>query len=290
MFRSSWYVCLAVPLLFTSCSSSDADTADRFNEESLMYQIQERGVLRVAVPQDSPPWASGGGRPRGFLVDLGTFIAEDLEVDAEFVGADSNEMSRLVADESVDVAFPLRAVTFKALREETAEIGFAFASPFFVAHQRLLVANGSGIDQIADLDGGSACAVVDEATQVDISTLVDVDLVDAVSSTECLLAMKQDRIDAVTSVDALLASMQVELEASGSRSYEIVGDELNTEGYAAMTPPGSMAGYVIGELNDLEEDGRWLESYDEWLADYLGPLDAPPDLTLQDAASLYPPE
>ena len=292
MLRPVTAALLAIALVpLGACSTDEGTAAERFGEESAMYAIQQRGELRVAVPEKAAPFADQkGDRDEGFLVDLGRYIADDLEVDVAYVSADSEEMSHLAADGTVDVAFPLRPVTHAALRDETASVGFAFASPFFVAHQRLLVPEDSGIEQVQDLAGQTVCAAINDETQVDLTKLVDAEIENAVSPIECLEALKRGRVDAVTSPNAALAIMEAALETRMDTPLAIVGDDLNTEGYAAMTAPGSMTTYVIDVLNDVEEDGRWLDSYNRWLAEYLGEVEGPPDLTLQDAAALFPPE
>jgi ABC-type amino acid transport substrate-binding protein len=277
---------MTLVLLLWSCGGSEEEA--RFNENTPMYEIQQDGVLRVAVP-DTPPFGSADAS-EGFSVDVGRRIAEDLEVEAEFVIADSEEMGQLAAYEIVDLGFPLTPLTFDALRVDAVETGYAFATPYFVGHQRLLVTEGSGAEQPADLEGESVCSFIDQDTQVDLADLVNAEVQQASSPQECAAALKKGRVDAVTASDAVLVALEIDLEDSGKTSYEIVGDELNTEGYAAVTLPGSMATYVIGELNDVEEEGLWLDLYNEWFEPYLGPVEEPPQLTLQDAASLYPPE
>jgi ABC-type amino acid transport substrate-binding protein len=277
-------VSLALVALITWGCGGDAEDVE-FGETSPMYAIQQEGVLRVAVP-DTPPFGSSDAS-EGFSVDLGREIAEDLGVEAEFVTADSEEMGQLVAYEIVDVGFPLEPLTYEALRNDSLETGYAFASPYYIAHQRLLVPGNSDVKDLEDLEGERICSYIDERTQVDVSTLVDAEVTEAGSLDGCGTALRKGRADAVTASDALLAGLAIDL---GANDYEIAGDELNTEGYAAMTLPGAMASYVIGFLTAVEEEGVWLELHEKWLEPTLGPANEPPQLTLQDAASLYPPE
>jgi polar amino acid transport system substrate-binding protein len=271
-----------IALVLAGCGSSE-DEDVKFSEDTPMFAIQENGVLRIAVPE-LPPFGAADAS-KGFSVALGKELAQGLEVEAEPVTADSKEMGYLVSAQIVDIAFPLRPVTYDALRIEGPETGYSYASPYYVAHQRLLVPSGSGVEQLDDLDGKEICSYINHETQVDVSQLVDAEVTQATTLDECRRALGSGRVDAVTASDALLASIQIEL----GDEYSIVGDQLNTEGYAAQTLPGAMATYVIGQLNDMEEDGRWAELYDKWLEPHLGAVDAPPDLTLQDAAALYPP-
>jgi ABC-type amino acid transport substrate-binding protein len=275
---------IAAVLLSSACGS---DSESEFSENSPMYAIQQDGALRIAVPDFSPFGSADAAE--GFSVELGRFIAADMDVEAEIVTADSQEMGQLVALGIVDVAFPLTPLTYDALRNTAPEVGYAFATPYYVAHQRLLVEKGSGIKQTTDLEGKHVCSYINRTTQVDISRLVDADVTQVSDVAACERAMRKGTVDAVTASDALLVGLAEDLELSGPRSYEIVGDELNTEGYGVAALPGAMAGYVITQLNEIEEDGRWLKLYSKWFEPYLGSVDEPPQLTLQDAASLYPP-
>ena len=281
-------LCLAllVALVSVGCGESDADDDLRFSENSPMYGIQQEGVLRVAVP-DIPPFGSPDGS-EGFSSDLGRQIAADLQVEAEIVTADSDEMGALTAYGIVDVGFPLTPVTYGMLRDRAPNAGYAFASPYYIAHQRLLVPEESTVEQLADLEGKRICSFIYERTQVDVSRLIDAEVIEATSIDECRRMLGAGKVDAITAIDSLLASTRIALQKKGD--FVIVGDQLNTEGYAAVTLPGGMATYVIGELNDIEADGIWLELYNRWLEPHLGPVPGPPDLTLQDAASLFPPE
>jgi ABC-type amino acid transport substrate-binding protein len=275
---------IAAVLLTSACGS---DSESEFSENTPMFEIQQEGTLRIAVPDFSPFGSSDGSE--GFSVELGRFIAADIGAEAEVVTADSREMGQLVALGIVDIAFPLTPLTYDELRDTAPEIGYAYATPYYVAHQRLLVEEGSNIKQTADLEGKQVCSYINRSTQVNISRLVDADVTQASDVGECELGMRKGTADAVTASDALLVGLAEDLEKAGSKSYQIVGDELNTEGYGVAALPGAMAGYVITQLNEIEEDGRWLELYSKWFEPYLGPADEPPQLTLQDAASLYPP-
>lgn len=282
---------IAALALLAACSPSES-AEERFNENSPMYAIQQDGVLRVAVPGIQPFGSANG---KGFAPEFGRYIAEDLGVDVEFVEMDSTEMGIGVGGAIVDLAFPLAPITYQALRVDAEDGDYAYASPYLIAHQRLLVpgdAEGdSAAEQLSDLGKNARiCSYIDKGTQVDVSKLTEAEVIEVSSPDACVQSLGSRKADAATAVDTHLTTMKIALEKRGDLSWHIVGDQLNTEGYAAMALPGAMATYIIGELNDIEEEGLWLEYYNEWLEPHLGPVEGPPDLTLQDAASLFPPE
>ena len=52
-----------------------------------LNQVLEAGVVKIAVPQDSPPFGSVGtdGEPQGYDVEVAKLVAENLEVDLELI-------------------------------------------------------------------------------------------------------------------------------------------------------------------------------------------------------------
>lgn len=125
-------------------------------EENIMGQIQARGVMRIGIPSDHPPFAivEAGAEPQGFVVDLGTLAAESLGVEPEFIAAPSDdllEMIRIDPDEcgtetDLDLAFPMVPITEKLITS------FTFTDPYWVGHTRSLLENGNEIDRGPDVE------------------------------------------------------------------------------------------------------------------------------------------
>ncbi|WP_111495331.1 transporter substrate-binding domain-containing protein [Marinobacter bohaiensis] len=77
-----WAHRLLAPLL-ALCAAFGAVTT----HANTLDDIQQRGVLKVAVPQDFPPFGSIGTdmQPQGYDIDMARLIAEDLDVDVELI-------------------------------------------------------------------------------------------------------------------------------------------------------------------------------------------------------------
>lgn len=115
-------------------------------EQNVMGQIQERGVMRIGLPSDFPPFAIvEEGEPDGFLIDLSELIAQALGVEPQFIPAPSDELLEMVSWEApenpedpppetgADVVFPMVPITERLVRKHT------FADPYWVGHTREIV-------------------------------------------------------------------------------------------------------------------------------------------------------
>jgi ABC-type amino acid transport substrate-binding protein len=277
---------LLFALVLSGCvpAEEDDDRIVNFDaEENLMGRIQDRGVLRIGIEADVPPWASSEiGDPEGFTVDLGQLVADSLGVDAEFVTADRSLLPAMVVDGDVDIAFPLIPTTEELLIE------YGLTDPYFVAHQRLLVSAGSEIAGVDDLSGQDVCSVANNDTGVDLETLNPAieEVVIATTAEECLDLITAGQVEAVTGPDLILLSL-----ASQEDGFEIVGDDLTTEGYGAVVSRGTggFDGFVDGVFAEADREFYWTELYEQWVSPVTGEPAPPfPTMNLEEAATLFP--
>lgn len=132
--------------LVTACVPPE-ESNDRIRtydpEQNIMGEIQQRGVMRIGLPSDFPPFAIlDGETPEGFLVDVGQLIADALGVQPEFVAAPSDELLAMVSvdaddpegETEADLVFPMTPITERLVK------GFTFADPYWVGHTREIVA------------------------------------------------------------------------------------------------------------------------------------------------------
>jgi ABC-type amino acid transport substrate-binding protein len=119
----------------------DDDTIPSFAPDTVMGEIQEARVLRIAVEDDRPPWSSfsfvgpesTATVSRGFTVEMGRLIADSLGVDAAVAVATADEMIDRIEAGVVDVAFPLIPLTEARVRAHS------YSDPYWVGLQRILV-------------------------------------------------------------------------------------------------------------------------------------------------------
>ena len=276
-----------------------------------MAAIQAAGVLRVAVPPDAAPFSFTGdsGQAEGFLIDLGTHIADALEVDAEFIFADSQDMAtlvggddpdrRVIGDQDADLAFPLFPVDEHFYKVRSRELGTDLTTPFFVGHQRLLVPEGSSIEETIDLATNQrVCAFIDPIAGVPIEEIEPDANEEASTLDDCVAALVEavtpgfawgGEVGAAAAMETDLLLMLADIQdIDPGAALQIVGEQASTAGYAPIVVR-NMNAWASDAFIDMREDGRWVEAYNEWIAPLTGEEVAePPSMTLEEAAALYP--
>ncbi len=278
---------VATVALLGGCVAAPEAAEERvpsFSADSLLGAIQEEGELVAAIPASAPPLsiASRDGAPRGLAVEVGRWIAEGLGVEASFVMAPEDDVVGMVADGRADIAFPSAPITSAVLREIT------FSNPYYLGHQRLLVAQGSPVRDVYDLAGEKVCSVP-APTEVPLDSIVPtVEVVEAVTAGDCARSVKRGEVAAGTASD--LALMGV---VSKTEGLEITGDQLNTQGYGVVLASGasSAADFVDRLLAQARAEDLYLDWYARWVGPYIAdPLPDAPKLSAEEAATLFPEE
>ena len=100
------------------------------------------------------------------------------------------------------------------------------------------------------------------------------ELVEETETTDCLVAMQQGRADAVVSDDTLLVGL-----AAQDPNLELVGEALTAEPYGIGVNQDNvdLVQFVNGVLEQMREDGRWAELYQEWIGEPNVAPPSPPD-------------
>ena len=274
-----------------------------------MGRVQQRGVLRIGIPDDPRPpfsFTPPGRGPQGFVIDLAAEVAAALDVETEFLPLAPDQLLavRTLEGQALDLSFPMVPttevyVTEKCERETDGTTVTDFcrhvSDPFYVGHQRLLVRRGSGIADLEFLSGREVCSASDPVTGVDISKLNrEAQVIDAADPGECALLLENGRVDAVTALDVDLVQIWAGVTdcmqpCPPSTEFSLVGDDITTIGLgAAMPPDGSWAAFVNDTWQETDAEGRWLEFHKEWIGPYGIELEEAPSMTVEEAAGLFP--
>jgi glutamate transport system substrate-binding protein len=253
----------------------------QYPANSTLGKIQDAGELTIGVKYDVPPFGfenPQSGQIEGFDVDMGRYIAEELGVEPKFVEAISDNRIPFLERGTVDLILSTMTIN----QERDMEIDFS--EPYYIAEGRILVPKGSDIKGVDDLSGKRVCTALGSTYEETIRKQApdaDLKLVDTYS--ECLELLQNKAIDAISTDDVILTGMIIQDD-----TLEIVGDKLTTEPYGVGIKDGDkqMKTFVDDVLAGVEEDGRWEETYQEWVGQYLNQEQAPPEMTLQEALAL----
>jgi ABC-type amino acid transport substrate-binding protein len=287
--RLTWPV-IAIAFILSACIPPEPEDDLIVNydpEETVMGAIQERGQLLVGTPEGRDPFDD-------FTFGFGRLIANALGVKARRVPLPPEELITAPDEGIVDISFPLIAVTEKRVRR------FAFTDPIYVAHQRLLVREGSGIEQVDDLTG-LVCQFISREVHmvrkdpptfqwspvgVNVKGLnPDITVIEPTQTESCLKDLRVGDLEAITAADWLLYPAK-----AGTPGLSIAGDDLTTEAYGGVIASGASAwkDFIDRVLSEAGEEGDWQRLYDEWFGPVTDENVTYPDMTVEEAAALFP--
>lgn len=178
-----------------------------------MKELGQSGKLRVGIAVSPAPSASfatldqATGKPRGVAVDLGTHMAQKLNIPVEFVQfPNSGELTEAVASSAVDVAFmPMDAERAKKV---------TFSTPYVLFESTFLVPAGSPIKSLAEVDragvrpGGISNTTTARSA---IRFLKNTQLIEARSVDELTGMMQEGKVDAIALSRESLTSLSTKL-------------------------------------------------------------------------------
>ncbi|MEY8713119.1 amino acid ABC transporter substrate-binding protein [Mangrovibacter phragmitis] len=123
MLRKKWLLSLAgAVLLVVQAGQAMADQ---------LQDIEKRGVLRVAVPQDFPPFGSVGTdlQPEGYDIDMAQYLATAMKLKLKLVPVTSANRVPYLQTDKVDLV--ISSLGKNAEREKVIDFSKAYA-PFFL--------------------------------------------------------------------------------------------------------------------------------------------------------------
>ncbi|GAB3530004.1 glutamate ABC transporter substrate-binding protein [Arthrobacter monumenti] len=217
--------------------------------------------IRIGIKFDQPGLGlQEGDSYTGFDVDVAKYVAGELgysEDQIEWVNTPSATRETQLSNGQVDMIFATYSIT-----EERKE-QVAFAGPYFVAGQDLLVPVDSDVQGPEDLNGLTLCSVTGSTSAQTIKDeyAKDVNLLEQPGYAECVSAMQGGNIDAVTTDDIILAGLAADPAYEGQ--FKVVGNTFSEERYGVGLPQDND---ICEDVNDaitkMIEDGSWQKFLD----------------------------
>ena len=222
-----------------SDGSANADTPAVATVSGTLNQVLDAGVIKIAVPQDSPPFGSVGtdGEPQGYDVEVARLVAESLEVELELIPVTSTNRIPYLETGRVDLVISsLGATPERAKAIYFSSIPYA---PFF-----------SGVYGSASQSVSSYEDLAGKTVGVTQGALEDLELSDKAPES---IEIKRFEDNSVT-ISALLSN-QVELIATGNTiAGEVIKNnpDANIESKFVMKNSPCYIGVRRGDLDMLE--------------------------------------
>ncbi len=132
-----------------------------------LEDITQRGVLKVAVPQDFPPFGSVGPdlQPRGLDIDTAQLLADKLAVKLELTPVNSTNRIPFLTTGKVDLV--VSSLGKNAEREQVIDFSDAYA-PFYLGVFGPEEMEVSGLD---DLDGKTISVTRGSVEDIELSAV-----------------------------------------------------------------------------------------------------------------------
>ena len=222
--------------------------------ESALDDIRARGLIRVGVKTDAPPFGSldEGGRHVGFEIDLARFFARVLFDDdsrAQFVPVTTG--TRFEALQAGRVDLLLATVTATEERQRLAEL----SDPYFISASLVLVAHESRLDGLSDAAGQRVAVVKGSVQERDVAELQSRAILIAVSSmAEGAHAVKSGQADAFVYDDVVVLEL-----AQRDAALRVTGAPIRPRPYVVAARKGDtgVIRWVNGWLAKMRRDGSY---------------------------------
>lgn len=239
-------------------------------------------TVKVGIKFDQPGLGlKSGATYSGFDVDLANYIAQELNLEVEFVEAVSAQRETLLKTGQVKYIVGTYSITDK----RKADV--SFVGPYFVAGQDLLVrADDTTITGPDTLDGKKLCSVKGSTSAVNVQKEVPgVNLQEYNTYSLCVDALKSGAIDALTTDDTILAGYAAQEANKGQ--LKVVGNTFSTENYGVGVQKGDteFCNQVVDVVKKFIDSGEWEKSVQKNLgpANYTPGEGNPPTPTCQSA-------
>lgn len=254
-------------ICLSACGDKEEAQAEISKSADALESIKERGIIRIGVFSDKPPFGfiNDGGQNDGFDVYIAKRIAKDLlddENKIEFVLTEAASRVEFLRSNKVDIIMANFTNT-----PERAEV-VDFAKPYMKVSLGVVSPNAE-IKNIDDLNGKKL--IVNKGTTADTyfsKNYPDIELIKYEQNTEAFLALKDGRGDALAHDNTLVLAWAMENDGFGV-GIPTLGEE---EFIAPAVKKGNteLKDWLDEEIKTLTLEGFIKEAYDKTLSPIFG--------------------
>jgi polar amino acid transport system substrate-binding protein len=276
-----WLALVLLLVVLGACE--DASSGQVGSGETLLDEIERRGVLNAGIRFDNPPhsFIDDDGSWVGFDVDIAEALADELGVRLERVRVDELTRISFLQNGRIDVAVASMSHTIE--RENEVD----FSQTYFWSKQTFLVRRGE-IDSLDDLvgetvgmDRGSSAIGNWRDWLADNGYPEDAEIVEFGDKQAAAEAVRQGAIAGWAEDYEILASF-----ANQHRSLTVLSDEsigLKLDGIGVRENDSELRDAINLALQTIESSGRYVDIYDRWF----GP-DSETPVPLQGRIEVWP--
>jgi glutamate transport system substrate-binding protein len=219
--------------------------------------------ITIGIKFDQPGLGlKEGSNYTGMDVDVAKYVAKEMgfaDDKVEFKESPSAQRETLLSNGQVKLIFATYSIT-DARKEKVA-----FAGPYLVAGQDLLVKADSTITGPDDLGGKKLCSVTGStsAQKVADKYAKTVQLQKYDTYSKCVEALSTGKIDAVTTDNTILAGFAA--QAANQGKFKVVGKTFSEERYGVGLKKGDKetCTKVNDALKKMVDSGDWQKAFDK---------------------------
>ena len=237
-----------------------------------LKRIKDTGTVRIGYRENAVPfsYATRGGQPLGYSIDLCLAIVEDLamatgarKLNVEYRKVTPADRLQQVADGRIDLECGSTTIT----QERRKSV--AFSPVTFIAGTRLMVKKGGGVHGLRDLPGKTVVAVAGTSNarsmlEMAAGKVRGLRVLTAATYEEALRTLEEGGADAMAADDVLLAGFVAERKLQGR--YLIIGHPMTLDPYGIAFARGDapMADAVQVTFSRLASSGELRTTYNRW--------------------------
>ncbi|MCU1680740.1 MAG: glutamate-binding protein [Amycolatopsis sp.] len=250
-------VVVAAGLALAACGGGSS-TSGSSGSTNVVSKAKNDKKLTIGIKFDQPGLGlkTADGKYVGFDVDVATYIAKQLGVDASGITwkeAQSAQREDLIKKGDVD--FIVASYSITDARKKVV----SFAGPYFVAAQDLLVRqDNTDITGPESLTGNKKLCSVKGSTpaqNIQKKYAQKVQLLERAKYTDCVTSLLSGEVDAMTTDNVILAGYAAQYPGK----LKLVGKGFTTENYGVGFKLGDTETQtaINAAITKMESDGSW---------------------------------